>query len=93
MLVVSERTRFDGLGDARAFASRSPTMCLPNAASTVTNMTQDASGALLTMSQRTPFGDASAVFGSVPTWAWAAGGGLLAGVVVGAIAFRKKKGR
>lgn len=93
MLVVSERTRFDGLGDARAFKARSPTMCLPNAASTVTDMTQDTSGALLTMSQRTAFGDASAVFGSVPMWAWTAGGGLLAGVVLGALVFRKRKGR
>lgn len=92
MLVVSERTRFDGLGDARAFNSRSVTMCLPNAASTVTDLTQGASGALLTMSQRTPFGDASAVFSSVPPWAWAAGGGLLAGIIAGVIVF-KKKGR
>lgn len=32
-------------------------------------------------------------FASVPSWAWYAGGGLLAGLVVGALYLKKKKKR
>ena len=75
------------------YSSRSPTMCFPNAARKVTNFQAQASGALLSWNPRSPnLGDgASGFFSTVPMWAWAAGGGLLGGIVVGALVFKKKR--
>jgi len=82
-----------GLGDTRSSMMRSPTMCFPNAAQKVSAFQAQASGALLTSNMRTPnLGDGTSdFFSSVPMWAWTAGGGLLGGLVIGALVFRKKR--
>jgi hypothetical protein len=67
-------------------------MCFPNAAQKITGLTSAAGGSLLTMNTRSPnLGDTSSFFTSVPMWAWTAGGGLLGGILVGALVFRKKR--
>jgi hypothetical protein len=66
---------------------RSRTMACPGAYQTVSGMIGE------TTAQRyviAPRGTGAVSFDTVPSWAWWLGGGLVAGLVGGALIFRKK---
>ena len=86
MIVVEQRRGSYGLGN---IPDRSRTMGCPGARTIVLNRTAEAVGARLSVS---PAGTGELSFSTVPTWAWAAGGALVVGLVVGAIYFKKRKG-
>lgn len=92
MLVVSETT-VGPLGDLANYARRSSTMCLPSASTVVRQMSSQASGALLNVDRTSMNLSGLRGLDSVPTWAWAVGGGIIAGAVVGALVFRKGRGK
>lgn len=66
---------------------RSRTMVVPGAAETVRSAQARTQRTRVQMSVR-GVGNA---FASVPTWTWWAGGGLFAGLIGGALLFKKKK--
>jgi len=66
-------------------------MGCPGAKTIVLNRVAEAEGARLSVSNAGT-GAVGDVFSSVPTWAWVAGGALIAGLVAGAVYFKKRKG-
>ena len=78
-----------GLGDIGPIHPRSRTMACPGARAAVAELQATAGANRLVFAPR-GVGTLSDTFASVPTWAWAAGGGLIAGLVAGAVLFKKK---
>jgi hypothetical protein len=85
-MVVMEPARRGGLGWIHP---RSRTMALSGARSRVQSRIAE-TGDRVTVTQR-GLGEGDSMFASVPTWAWYAGGGLLAGLLGGALYFKLKK--
>lgn len=84
-MVVMEPARRSGLGWVHP---RSRTMSLSGARGRVAARL-DETGDLVTVTTR-GLGEGD-FFASVPTWAWWAGGGLLVGLLGGALYFKRKK--
>lgn len=88
MIVVEQRRGTYGLG---FLPSNSATMGCPGARTIVSHRLNEADGSRLQITPR-GVGDVGSFFSTVPTWAWVAGGALVAGLVGGAIYFKKRKG-
>lgn len=84
MLEMNRRS-FSGLGQATHPMSR--TMACPGAAQRVDAMLHDTGAQRYVVAPR---GVGAMTFDTVPQWAWWAGGGLLVGLIGGAILFKKK---
>ena len=88
MIAVNRARSVSGIGQIHPM---SRTMACPGAVQRVDSMLHDTGAQRYIVAPRTEgFGALS--FDTVPQWAWWAGGGLLVGLIGGAILFKKKKG-
>lgn len=78
-----------GFGDLGPIHPRSRTMVCPGARASVARLQADAGATRLVFATR-GVGTLHETFASVPTWVWAGGGGLIAGLIAGAVLFKKK---
>lgn len=86
MLEVTNQRAGVGMGFIH---SRSRTMACPGARQTVASLIGETSAQRYVIAPR---GVGAVSFDTVPTWAWWLGGGLVAGLVGGALLFKRKKG-
>jgi hypothetical protein len=84
MLEVNRRQFVSGMGQIHPM---SRTMACPGARQRVDSLLSDTGAQRYVIAPR---GMGVVSFDTVPQWAWWAGGGLLAGLIGGAILFKKK---